>query len=196
MTSLAYSIRPLVLDMVSTLFFAGVYALTKNVVLATAIGMAIGVSQLGWLLARRRKIAALQWASVGLVIVMGSAAILTKNPQFVMIKPTIIYLVVAASMLQPGWLVRYLPPQALEYLPRSLVNVAGFGWAGLMALTAALNIYFAFFTTPALWTAFLGVFPLASKLGAFAINYTAFRVIGGRNHAAGISFAPEPAAAA
>src|SRR3974390_1535916 len=112
MKNLAYAIRPLALDMLSTLFFAGVFALTKNVILSTVIGMGIGVSQLAWLLVRRRKIAALQWASVGLVIVMGSAAIAFHDPRFIMIKPTIIYAVVAASMLQPGWMMRYMPPVA------------------------------------------------------------------------------------
>jgi len=195
MKNLAYSIRPLALDMLSTLFFAGVFALSKSVILSTAIGMAIGVAQVGWLLVRRRKIAALQWASVGLVIVMGSAAILTNDPRFVMVKPTIIYVVVAASMLQPGWLIRYTPPDGLVYLPRSLMVGAGYAWAGLMALTAGLNLYFAFFTSAAAWAAFLAIFPMASKLTAFAIHYTVFRAIARRNAQAGVSFAEASAAA-
>ena len=194
MKTLAYAIRPLALDMLSTLFFAGVFALTNNVVLSTVIGMGTGVTQIAWLLLRRRRIAALQWASGGLVIVMGSAAIITHDPRFVMIKPTIIYTVVAASMLQPGWLLRYLPPVSLEFLPRSVVVIAGFGWAALMALTAGLNLYFAFFTSPALWVAFLAVWPMASKLGAFAVTYAGLRWVALRNRAAGLSFAPEGAA--
>ena len=195
MKNLAYAIRPLALDMLSTLFFAGVFALTKNVIVATAIGMAIGVGQVAWLLVRRRKIAALQWASVGLVVVMGSAAIITRDPRFVMIKPTIIYTVVAASMLQPGWLVRYTPPNGLTYVPRRLIVGGGYAWAALMALTAALNMYFAFFTSPAAWAAFLAIFPMASKLTAFAIHYAVFHAIAMRNARAGISFAEAPAAA-
>ena len=195
MKNLAYAIRPLALDMLSTLFFAGVFALSKSVILATAIGMAIGVAQVAWLLFRRRKIAALQWASVGLVIVMGSAAILTNNPRFVMIKPTIIYVVVAASMLQPGWLTRYTPPGGLVYLPRSLMVGAGYAWAALMALTAALNVYFAFFASPAVWAAFLAIFPMASKLTAFGVHYAVFRAIARRNARAGVSFAEVTAAA-
>jgi intracellular septation protein A len=195
MKNLAYAIRPLALDMLSTLFFAGVFALTKSVIVATAIGMAVGIGQVGWLLLRGRKIAALQWASVGLVIVMGSAAILTNDPRFVMIKPTIIYVVVATSMLQPGWLTRYTPPDGLVYLPRSLMVGAGYGWAALMALTAVLNMYFAFFTSAAVWAAFLAIFPMASKLTAFAIHYAVFRAIARRNALAGVSFAEAPAAA-
>jgi intracellular septation protein A len=195
MKNLAYAIRPLAIDMIATLFFAAVFALTKNLLLSTAIGVATGVGQIAWLMWCGRKIAALQWASVGLVVVMGGAAILTNDPRFVMIKPTIVYTVVAASMLQPGWMLRYMPPAGLPYLPRSLIVGGGFAWAALMATTALLNLYFAFETSAATWAAFLGVFPMASKLAAFAIHYTTFRYIGRRNAAAGLNFAEAPAAA-
>jgi intracellular septation protein A len=196
MKNLAFAIRPLVLDMLATLFFAGVYATTKNLYAATLIGIAIGVSQLAWLLVRRRKIAALQWASVALVVVMGGAAILTNDPRFVMIKPTIIYLTVAASMLQPGWMVRYMPPASLDHLPRSLIVGGGYAWAALMLVTAILNLYFAFWTSAAIWAAFLAIFPMASKLGAFAIHYVSFRFIALRNARAGVSFGEAVQAAA
>jgi intracellular septation protein len=195
MKNLAFAIRPLALDMLATLFFAAIFAITKNLYLATAVGIAIGVAQIAWLLMRRRRIAGLQWASVGLVIVMGSAAIITKDPRFVMIKPTIIYVVVAASMLQPGWMLRYMPPASLDYLPRSLIVSGGYAWAGLMLLTGALNLYFAFETSPLTWAAFLAVFPMASKLTAFAIHYATFRYVALRNQRAGVSFAEAPAAA-
>jgi intracellular septation protein A len=195
MKNLAYAIRPLVIDMLATLFFAAVFAVTKNLVLSTAIGIAIGVGQIGWLLYRRRKIAGLQWASVGLVIVMGGAAILTNDPRFIMIKPTIVYIVVAASMLQPGWMTRYMPPAGLPYLPRGLIVGGGYAWAALMATTALLNLYFAFETSAATWAAFLGVFPLASKLTAFAIHYTTFRAVALRNARAAEADTEVPAAA-
>jgi intracellular septation protein A len=194
MKNLAYAIRPLALDMLSTLFFAGVFALTHNLWAATGLGIAIGVAQIAYLLIRRRKVAGLQWASVGLVIVMGAAAIITNDSRFVMIKPTIIYTVVAASMLQPGWMTRYVPPEAQAHLPRSLIVGAGYGWAGLMALTGLLNLYFAFETSAATWAAFLAIFPMASKLTAFAIHYGTFRVIAMRNARAGLAGAATAAA--
>ena len=104
MKYLGNSIRPIALDMASTLFFAAVFVITRSLIAATLIGIAVGIGQVAWLRLRRRNIGALQWASVGLVVVMGAAAILTHDPRLVMIKPTIIYTVVAASMLQPGWI--------------------------------------------------------------------------------------------
>ena len=195
MKYLGNSIRPIALDMASTLFFAAVFVITRSLIAATLIGIAVGIGQVAWLRLRRRNIGALQWASAGLVVVMGAAAILTHDPRLVMIKPTIIYTVVAASMLQPGWLIRYTPPQGLAYLPRSLMVGAGYAWAGLMALTAILNMYFAFFTSAAAWAAFLAVFPMASKLTAFAVHYAVFHAIARRNAQAGVSFAEARAAA-
>ena len=112
-----------------------------------------------------------------------------------MIKPTIVYTVVAASMLQPGWMTRYMPPASLPYLPRSLIVGGGYAWAGLMATTALLNLYFAFETSAATWAAFLGVFPMASKLAAFAIHYATFRAVAMRNARAADASAEAPAAA-
>ncbi len=42
-------------------------------------------------------------------------------------------------MLKPGWMTRYLPPEALEYVP-DLGYAFGFVWAGLMFVSAVLNL--------------------------------------------------------
>jgi intracellular septation protein len=195
MKNLAFAIRPLAQDMLATLAFAGLYALTRSVYLATVIGVGLGVAQLGWRLLRRQPVAALQWASVGLVVVMGAATIITHDPRFIMFKPTIVYAVVAASMLQPGWMMRYMPPASREWLPRSLIVGGGYAWAALMALTAALNAWFAFETSAAMWAAFLAIFPMASKFAAFAVHYVSFRLVALRNFNAGRRFEELPATA-
>ena len=52
----------------------------------------------------------MQWMSLGLVIVFGSATLLTHNPRFMMAKPTIIYVLIGAAMMQRGWMLAYMPP--------------------------------------------------------------------------------------
>jgi hypothetical protein len=86
-------------------------------------------------------------------------------------------------------MVRYMPPDALAHLPRGLIVGAGYAWAGLMALTAGLNLYFAFYTSAAAWAAFLAIFPMASKLTAFGVHYVTFRAIAMRHARAGTTFA-------
>jgi intracellular septation protein len=193
MKNLAFAIRPILLDMLSTFVFAAIFALTHNIVVSVALGIALGVGQVAYLKIRRRPVAGMQWASLALVIVFGSATILTHDPRFVMIKPTIAYTAIGLVMLQPGWLERYMPPQAKLYLPASLTVGAGYVWSALMFFTAAANLYVAMTMGTKVWTQFLAVFPLASKLVLFAFHFGSFRIIGGLNHKAGRTFVHDPA---
>jgi hypothetical protein len=93
--------RRMIMDRVAVLHLPTMYQ--WNIVLSVALGMALGVAQIGWELARKKPIDAMQWLS--LFLVMG-------YPRFVMVKPSLIYLVVGVVMLKPGWMNRYLPPVA------------------------------------------------------------------------------------
>src|SRR3546814_11928081 len=78
-----------------------------------------------------------------------------------MIKPTIVYLIVAAAMLRRGWMNRYIPPEQVAEVG-DVMDRFGFVWAGMMAATAIANLVIAIAFTP-WWPLFIGVFPLASK---------------------------------
>lgn len=172
--------RFILADFASTLLFVVLYELTHSFLLATLLGIALGVGQilLDWI--RRRPIDALQWLSLGLVTVMGGATLLTHDPRFVMIKPTIIYLAVAAVMLRPGWMNRYLPPVVADYAPE-LGKAFGYVWCGTMALTALANLALVAHGDPRLWAGFVAVVPLATKIVLFLIQFAVLRVVvGGR----------------
>lgn len=132
MENLKRSAQLLVSDLASTLFFLAVLLVTRNVILAVAIGVGIGIAQIAWMAVRRKPIDAMQWLSIGLVVAAGVATLLTKDARFVMLKPTVIYCVVGAFMLRPGWMNRYLPPAAIQFVP-DLAYAFGFVWAGLMS---------------------------------------------------------------
>jgi hypothetical protein len=78
-------------------------------------------------------------------------------------------------MLQPGWMLRYVPPIVHEEAA-DLIRVFGYVWAGLMFFTAAANLALAL-GDPKLWLRFLAVFPATSKLVLFGIQYATMRVI-------------------
>ena len=67
---------------------------------------------------------------------------MTDDPLFVMLKPTVIYVIVGVVMLKRGWMNRYLPPIAQATVP-DLAITFGYVWAGLMFFSAALNIVLA-----------------------------------------------------
>src|SRR5579872_4029739 len=97
----------LLLDMASTFFFLILYLLTHNITLSVVLGMALGAGQIGWQLAHKRPIDTMQWMSLFLVLGAGTATLLTNDPRFVMIKPSVIYCVVGIVMLKRGWMNRY-----------------------------------------------------------------------------------------
>ena len=96
----------LFLDMAATLFFLVLYLLTHNVTLSVLLGMALGAAQIGWQLARGKKIDTMQWMSLFLVLGAGTVTLLTNDPRFVMVKPSVIYLIVGIVMLRRGWMNR------------------------------------------------------------------------------------------
>ena len=85
-----------------------------------------------------------------------------------MAKPTIVYLIVGGVMLRKGWLGRYIPPEQLAIVG-DVMDRFGMIWAALMFTSAALNLIIALFFT-AWWPLFIGIFPLASKFGLFAVH--------------------------
>jgi len=171
--------RAILEDLASTIFFLVLYALTHNVLLAVGVGMALALAQIGWKLARRTKIDTLQWVSLFLVIASGSATLLTHNPLFVMLKPSAIYLLVGWVMLQRGWMLRYMPERAKQYLP-DLIVTFGYVWAGLMFFSAALNVVLATSLSVVAWGTAMTLWGTGSKIALFFGQYVFMKTIGVR----------------
>jgi intracellular septation protein A len=111
----------------------------------------------------------------------GTASLLTGDPRFVMLKPSLVYLAIGVVMLRPGWQNRYLPAIVRETVP-DVAYVFGFVWAGLMFASAVLNIVVALNFSVTTWSAFMSVYASASKLGLFLIQYMVMRAITMRRH--------------
>ena len=166
----------LFLDMAATLFFLVLYLLTHNVTLSVLLGMALGTAQIGWQLARGKKIDTMQWMSLFLVLGAGTVTLITNDPRFVMVKPSVIYLVVGIVMLRRGWMNRYLPPVAIELIP-DIAVIFGYVWSGLMFFSAALNLVVALNFSVVTWSATMSIWGIASKLVLFLIGYATMRSI-------------------
>ncbi len=179
MKSLFDAAKVLLFDMASTVFFLAVLLVTKNVRLAIALGMVLGAAQIAWQAARKQPIDRMQWMSLVLVIGFGTASLITHDPRFVMVKPTLIYIVVGVVMLKPGWMNRYLPPVAVETVS-DLGIIFGFVWSGLMFVSAALNLILALKLSPVAWGGFMSLYAIVSKAALFGVQYLTMRTIGVR----------------
>jgi intracellular septation protein A len=167
------------MDLASTILFFCLYALTRNIALAVALGLVLAIVQIGWQLLQRKPVDSLQWVSLVVVIASGSASLITRNPVFVMVKPSLIYLLVGAAMLKRGWMNRYLPPIALETVP-DLVIGFGYAWAGLMFFSAALNLVLALSLSVTEWGMAMSAWGIVSKFALFFIQYGVMKATGRR----------------
>ncbi len=183
MKTLLSAARPLLTDLASTILFFCVYVLTGRLPMAVALGLMLAIGQIGWELLRRRPIDTLQWISAVVVLSSGSAALITNDPVFVMIKPSLIYLLVGAAMLKRGWMNRYLPPRALEFVP-DLAVTFGYAWAGLMFFSAALNLILALTLGVTAWGAAMTAWGIVSKTTFFLGQYGLMKFIGRRRASA------------
>lgn len=177
MKNLFQASKVLLLDLASTLLFLGVYVLTNNLFLAVALGMALGIAQIGWQLWHRQPVEALQWLSLVIILASGTATFLTDDPLFIMLKPSIVYVVVGLVMLKRGWMNRYLPPIAQATVP-DLAITFGYVWAGLMFFSAVLNIVLALTLDVTTWAAVKSVWAIGSKAGLFGIQYAIMKSTG------------------
>ena len=165
-------------DFFSTILFIAIYLATDNVLLATGVAIAGAVAQVIYARVKGKELGYMTWASLALVIVLGSATLLTHDPRFVLAKPAIGHFAIGAIMLKRGWMLRYLPAIVTETIPE-YVTFAGYAWAALMFVLGAGTIGIAITGDMKLWTFYVTVVLVGAKIAAFAIQYIAFRVLVG-----------------
>ncbi len=194
MLNLLKAFKPLAADFLSTIIFIVIMEITDNVVLSTVVGITTGVVQFLWYWYRGQKIELMQWASLALVIVLGSATIYTQNPHFMMIKPSIGMFAVAGVMLKRGWQNRYLPPAVHEHVSPGFLIMWGYLWSALYFVLAAANLFVAFEYGRHVWETFTAFVPTFAPLGLFLIQYVSMRTaVIRRIKAMGSEPAPAPA---
>jgi len=163
-------------DFLSAIVFLTLYLTTGNVVLATSVAIAGAVAQVVYSRVKGQPLGFMTYASLGLVIVLGSATLLTDDPRFVLAKPSIAHFAIGAIMLKRGWMLRYVPPIVSETVPE-YVTIAGYAWAALMFALGAGTIAVASTGDLKLWALYVSVVLIGAKLTAFALQYVAFRVL-------------------
>ena len=163
-------------DFFSTIVFLAIYLITDNVILATSVAIAGAIGQVVYARFKGQTLGYMTWASLGLVIVLGGATLLTHDPRFVLAKPAIGHFAIGAIMLKRGWMLRYMPPIVTENIPE-YVTAAGYAWAALMFVLGAGTIAVAATGDLKLWAFYVSVVLIGAKVVALGVQYAAFRVL-------------------
>ncbi len=128
------------------------------IIIATGVAILATVAQIGYLLARRRKVDGMLWMSFVIIVVFGGATIYFHSDTFIKWKPTVLYWIFAVGlMLSPLIAKKNLIRAMMEksmVLPDAIWSRLNLTWAGFFALMGALNLYVAFNFPTSTWVNF------------------------------------------
>ncbi|WP_442782584.1 septation protein A [Collimonas fungivorans] len=150
-----------------------VTAMQAPVILATAVAIVATVVQVGYLLARRKKVDAMLWASLLIISVFGGLTIYFHNDSFIKWKPTILYWVFAGAILISQLLlkknlIRTMMEKQIA-LPDPIWLRVNFAWIVFFILMGCVNLYVAFNFPTATWVKFK-LFGFTGLMFAFVIG--------------------------
>jgi len=128
------------------------------ILLATAVAIVTSLAQVGWLLARGRKIEPMLWVSLGVIVVFGGATIWLNDETFIKWKPTILYLLFAGALAVGKLLWRRNFVRSLLgaqiVLPDPVWERLLWVWSGFFLLLAAANLFVAYAFSTDTWVSF------------------------------------------
>ena len=129
-----------------------------GIFVATAVAIGASFAQIGYLVARRRKIDTMLWVSVGVITVFGGATLLFGNETFIKWKPTVLYWLFAVSLIIGATVFRKnLVRSIMEgqvSLPEEVWKRLLASWIAFFAAMGALNLYVAYNFSTDTWVNF------------------------------------------
>jgi intracellular septation protein len=134
-------------DMFPVILFFIAFKL-QGIYVATGVAIAASFAQIGWLWLRGRKIDAMLWVSLAIIVVFGSATLLLHDETFIKWKPTVLYWMFACVLTGSALffrknLIRTMLGEQIQ-MPDPAWNKLNFSWAGFFAGMGFLNLYVAF----------------------------------------------------
>lgn len=143
----------------SALISGGQVTVTQApILLATAVAIIATIVQIGYLLARRKKVDATLWMSFAIIGFFGGATIYFHNDTFIKWKPTVLYWCFAAVLLFSQIflkknLIRTMMEKQMS-LPEGIWIRVHLAWVAFFITMGLLNLYVAFNFSTANWVNF------------------------------------------
>jgi len=128
-----------------------------DIFVATALAIAVTIAQIGWVLARRRKVAPMQWASLAIIVIFGGATLILRDETFIKWKPSVLYWLSGLAFL--GGLafrtnfVRAVMGEGVV-LPEPIWKKLAIAWGLFFLFMGTLNLWVAYHFSTAAWVNF------------------------------------------
>ena len=125
---------------------------------ATAVAIAATFGQIGWVWFRHRKVDAMLWVSLAIIVVFGGATLFLHDETFIKWKPTVLYWLFSAILLGSAVLfkknlIRMMMEKQVS-MPDAVWGRLNLSWVLFFAVMGVANLYVAFnFSTDA-WVNF------------------------------------------
>ena len=128
-----------------------------DIYVATGVAIAASFAQIGWLALRGKKIDAMLWASLAIIVVFGGLTLLLRDKTFIQWKPTVLYwlfgAVLAGGALTGRNLIKAMMSQQIQ-LPEAVWARLNWSWVGFFAFMGAANLYVAYNYSESAWVNF------------------------------------------
>lgn len=154
-------------DLFPLLVFFGAYA-TVDIFFATAAMMVATTLQVAWVWLKHRKIEKVLMISFGAIMVFGSMTLLLHDKRFIMIKPTIVYWIMAGALLVSHFWFRKNPIRAMMEkhfdAPEAVWNQWLYVWVSFFGAMGVVNLLVAYNFSEDIWVKFKVFGTLAMSL--------------------------------
>lgn len=144
-----FDLFPVILFFVAFKFF--------DIFVATAVAIVATAVQIGWVLARHRKVSNMQWASLFIIGLFGGATLILRDETFIKWKPTVLYWLAGVTFLgalaMGKNLVKSVMAEGLE-LPEPVWFKLCVAWGIFFLFKGTLNLYVAYTFPTDFWVNF------------------------------------------
>lgn len=141
-------------DLLAVILFFAAYSYTKDIIIATVVALVVGVLQAGFTWLKHKKLDTMQWVSLILIVVMGGATVILRNPVFIKWKPTLLFWIGAAALAVS----HLMGKNGLKALMGKEIRLSDgiwrnltFMWIAYLVFMGLANIAVAYMFTEAQW---------------------------------------------
>ena len=129
----------------------------SDIFVATAVAIAATIVQIGYVLARRRKVSNMQWASLAIIVIFGGATLVLRDETFIKWKPSVLYwlagVVFIGALAFKTNLVKAVMSEGIT-LPEPIWTKLCVAWGLFFLFKGTLNLWVAYNFSTETWVNF------------------------------------------